>query len=163
MKKRLLKIIFSVATFIIVLGVLGVIIEHWVNTLPEEPPVLFTGEAGNAFSKYFNLIQKIISYPFYFLCCVLYGFLAKKYGTIYELPFTTLLFVGGFLSGLPSLFLSHFIAYVVEIFIYGFFNIDITLRILWLLHPLFVISVSVFIGILIFTVLIEKTVNTNEK
>lgn len=166
--KSLLKILFSVATFIIVFCAFSVIIEYWINTQPEEPLILFTGEAGSAFSKYFNLIQNIISYPFYFLCCALYGFLAKKYYSIvsintYKSAYAMLSFAVGLLSGLLSLFLSYFIAFVLEFCIYGFFNIDSTLRILWLIHPLIVISVSAFIGILIFTILIEKTIKNKSK
>lgn len=135
---------------------------------PEETVVLFTGEAGVDFSKYFNLIQNIISYPFYLLCCGLYGFLAKKYYSIscintYKTIYAILSFVGGLIGGLLSLFLSYFIAFIFEFCVFGVFNIDGTLRILWLIHPLIVISVSVFIGILLFTVIIEKTVKSEHK
>lgn len=166
--KKTHKKLFSFVTFIIIFFAFGICIKHWINTLPEETLILFTGEAGTEFSKYFNLIQNIISYPFYFLCCCLYGFLAKKYYSIvsvkaYKPAYAMLSFVSGFLSGLFSLFLSYFIAIIFEFCVYGIFNINGTLRILWLLHPLIVISVSVFIGILLFTVIIEKTVKSEHK
>lgn len=166
--KKLLKILFAFVTSIIIFYCFGLTIKYWINTQLEEPLILFMGEAGSAFSKYFNLIQNIISYPFYFLCCALYGFLAKKYySTVcvntYKSIYAILSFVCGLLSGLLSLFISYFIAIILEFCIYGFLNIDSTLRVTWLIHPLIVISVSVFIGILTFTILIEKVVKNKYK
>lgn len=167
--KKLPKTLFAFANIITVFCILGMLIKYYVNLQPEEPLILFTGEAGSAFSEYFNLMQNIISYPFYFLCCALYGYLAKKYySTVcanrYKSIYAILSFMCGLLSGVLSLFLSYFIAFFLEFCIYGFLNIDSTLRIIWLIHPLIVISVSVFIGILTFTILIEKKLlQTNAK
>lgn len=161
--KKIFKILSVFVTLVIVFGIFGTIIEHWINMQTEEPLILFTGEVGTAFSKYFTLIQNVTSYPFYFLCCVLYGFLAKKYYLLtnintFKFAYALLSFVAGFLIGIISLFFSNFLSALLTSCIFGFFNIDSTLHIIWLIHPLIIISVSVFIGVLIFTVLIEKTI-----
>ncbi len=159
--KKILKILSVFVALIIVFGVFGAIIKHWINMQTEEPLILFTGEVGTAFSKYFTLIQNVTSYPFYFLCCVLYGFLAEKYYSLsnvnnFKIAYASLSFTIGLLIGIISLLVSNFLSSLLEFLVFGFLNIDSTLRIVWLIHPLIIISVSVFIGILTFTILIEK-------
>lgn len=171
-RKSIFRIILSIVTFIIVFGVFWGMIAHWVNTQPEEPLVLFTGEAGSAFSKYFNLIQNVTSHPFYFLSCCFYSFLSGRcykilHSNSYSLKNHFAYNIVGFAVGIVSLFISTAVAMITGICFCGLLNIDSTLRILWLIQPLVIVIFSVFIGILIYTALVEKEIrklqNNNTK
>lgn len=159
-RKKTLAVLFSTITFIIVCCIFWGMIAHWANKQPD-PYVLFTGEIGTVYSNYYHSFKQIISYPFYYLCCCLYSFLSSRYYKLshynsYKLKNHLAYTIVGFIVGIISLFISTAIAMVMEICFLSLFKTDDSLHILGAIHTLTIHMVSIFLSVVIYTLLAEK-------